>query len=177
MTRMIRSLAVAMAFLIAGGVVLSLTAQKAISQIRAALTKNVDEPGRLPYQAEVDFAPSGPSCDNAFRCIVAFPAVPSGKRLVVEEVTALAFVVSGGQPTLFAFGDGTTTNTGNVAIMQPTFTPAFNSGGATAWSIDKQIRVYYEPGTTPKVKIQNPVGFGALSSNMTLHGYLIDATN
>jgi hypothetical protein len=168
-------MAVAMAVVVAGGVTLSLTAQKAISQIRAALTKNVDEPGRLPYQAEVDFG--GCSGGNSF-CIVAFPPVPAGKRLVVEEVTALAFVRNGGQVNLFAFGDGVITNTGNVAIMQPTFTPLFAADSfSVAWSIDKQIKVYYEPGTTPKVKIQASVGFGALGSNMTLHGYLIDATN
>ncbi len=176
MTRIIRNMAVAMAFLIAGSLLLSLTAQKAISQIRAALSKNVDEPGRLPYQAEVDF---GGSCfgGNSF-CIVAFPPVPAGKRLVVEHVTALAFVRNGGQVNLFAFGDGNSTNTGNVALLQPTFSALYAADAFEfAWSIDKPIKLYYEPGTTPKVKIQASVGFGAFASNMTLHGYLIDAAN
>jgi hypothetical protein len=52
------------------------------AQARAALVKNIDERGRVPFQATgACSAPSFPgSCD------VIFSAVPSGKRLVIEHV-------------------------------------------------------------------------------------------
>jgi hypothetical protein len=58
-------------------------------------TVNVDglsgvavEPGRSPYQQVTSFNPGPSFCPNAFYCVVQFPAVPAGKRLVVTYVSA-----------------------------------------------------------------------------------------
>ncbi|HEY2381327.1 MAG TPA: hypothetical protein VGK48_09120 [Terriglobia bacterium] len=147
-----------------------------MAQIRPTYTKNVDEAGRLPYQHEVDVSPGSSACPSSSFCFVDFPAVPAGKRLVVQHITALVGVASGGQPNLFAFGDDFTTNTGNIAIIQPTFTQGPTILGANFWSLDKDITVYYEPGTAPRLKISASAGM-AFVSNFTLHGYLIDAVN
>jgi hypothetical protein len=86
-------------------------------------------------------------------------------------------VINGGQPVLFAFADSGGTNTGNIAIIQPAFTPGFALSGTTFWFIDRAARVYYEPGATPKLKLVTNADLGFFVSNFTLQGYLIDATN
>jgi hypothetical protein len=173
---MIRTLVLAVVAVGLCGVLLTQFAPKALAQIRAALVKNVDEPGRMPYQHEVDFGFNFNGCSTRL-CLVAFPAVPAGKRLVVEHVSALVDITNGGQPTLFAFSDSGATNTGNVAIIQPDFKIGAVFGADTFWSIDRNVLVYYEAGVAPSLKLLVNNDLGPLISNFTLHGYLIDATN
>jgi hypothetical protein len=144
----------------------------ALAQTRAALVKNVDEPGRAPYQHTVDFSPG--ECTTPSFCIVEFPAVPAGKRLVVENITVYAAVAEGGAPTLLAFGDLFVTNQGNRYVLAPAFTQSMTAFGSTFHALDRAVRVYYEPGEIPKVKIGASASF-VIISNMSLHGYLIDA--
>jgi hypothetical protein len=166
--------ALALILLVTFGIALDSTANEAFAQIRPAYTKNVDEPGRLPYQNIVNFD-SG-SCISTSFCIVSFPAVPAGKRLVVEEITVLAGVASGGSPNLVAFGDDFATNVGNIYIVKNDFSVGPTIIGNTFFSMDRPVHVFYEPGATPKVKISVSTAF-AFVCNMSLHGYLIDATN
>jgi hypothetical protein len=59
------------------------TAGHAIAQaVRAALVSNVDEPGRVPYQFGRDFLDCNPG-----NCLVQFPPVPPGKRLVITNIS------------------------------------------------------------------------------------------
>lgn len=134
----------------------------------------VDEPGFSPYQVEVDFAPS--TCTTTAFCIVEFPAVPADKRLVVEEITILAGVGGGGVPNFVAFGENFTTNTNNRFIVQADFSAGPELLGSVFYSMNRSVRVYYEPGETPKVKLAASTNF-AFVGNATLHGHLIDATN
>ncbi len=56
------------------------TPGSALAQIvKAALVKNVDEPGRVPYQSEN-------SCSDPFTCAIEFSIVPANKRLVAQYV-------------------------------------------------------------------------------------------
>lgn len=162
---------------LAAGLLGILLAGSAAAQIRPAYTKNVDEPGRAPVQKMVEFntGAGSPSCPLAAFCIVAFDPVPAGKRLVVEQLTILIGTV-GGAPNLVAFGDGAVTNSGNVAIVAPDFRASTNIASATLWSLQQLVRVFYEAGTTPKVKIGAPGNFSFVG-NASIHGYLIDAAN
>jgi hypothetical protein len=164
--RLVLSLLVATAMLGAVG------AAPAIAQTRSALVKNVDEPGRVPYQHAVDF--QGSECTTPSFCIVEFPVVPAGKRLVVENITIYVSVAGGGVPNLLAFGDFYVTNQGNRYVIAPIFTPSVSILGSTFHALDRAVRVYYEPGETPKVKIGASGSF-SFTCNMSLHGYLIDA--
>ena len=156
--------------------VCSLAAGTASAQTRAALVKNVDEPGRTPYQTMVDFDPNPPVCSGAI-CIIRFPAVPAGKRLVVEHVSVLVGVSGGGQPSFLAFGDFAVVNSNNIAIITPVFAnTGINMGGVMFWALDRPVRVYFEAGAVPKLKLilsTNPAFVGEAS----VVGYLIDATN
>jgi hypothetical protein len=177
MKRMIRSLGLLSMVVVLGGLMLSFVADNAIAQLRAALVKNVDEPGRMPYQEMVSYnGGSSPTCATSQFCIPTFSPVPAGKRLVVEHISAMIFVVNTGAPNLFTFGQGFSTNTGNVMILNHAFSLGGSIGSTNIWGIDRPVRVYYGPGEVPSVKIgaSAPMGF---VHNVSLHGYLIDATN
>jgi len=138
--------------------------------------KNVDEPGRIPYQQMVEFSPGGSGCSGAL-CLVPFSAVPAGKRLVIEHMSALLAVADGGVVRILAFGTGGVTNSENTMIIAPTFVnTGFSVFGVTFWAIDRPVKVYYEPGTTPTLKIIVSNNLGIIS-NASVHGYLIDAAN
>jgi hypothetical protein len=59
------------------------------------LVRNVDEPGRAPYLEEVELSnpPNNTTafCQTVSSCSLHFPAVPSGKRLVVESISGAVF--------------------------------------------------------------------------------------
>ena len=144
----------------------------ALAQVRPAFVKNVDEPGRLQYQQMKEFNP----CSNR-NCQIAFDAVPAGKRLVVERLTMLLGVVDTGAPNFVAFGTGFVNNNGNRAIVEPVFVRAGTPFSSVQfWALDRQVRVYYGPGELPEVKVFASANFGFVG-NMSLHGYLIDASN
>lgn len=144
----------------------------ALAQVRPAYVKNVDEPGRSPYQQMREFNP----CANQ-SCLIAFDPVPAGKRLVVERLTMLLGVATTGQPNFVAFGSGAVSNGGNRAIVEPVFVRALAPIlSVQFWALDREVRVYYGPGETPEVKVFASANFGFVS-NMSLHGYLIDASN
>jgi hypothetical protein len=113
----LRTLSLMTAALAVTGILISIVGGKAIAQIRAALVKNVDEPGRAPYQQMIEFNSGAPACPLSQFCLLTFSPVPAGKRLIVERATALIGVVSPGQVTLWTFGDLVTSNTNNVAIL------------------------------------------------------------
>ena len=48
-----------------------------------AITSRMDDPGRVPYQSTIN----GLSCVNTNSCIVSFPVVPVGHRLVVTQIS------------------------------------------------------------------------------------------
>src|SRR5215469_4263032 len=53
-----------------------------------ALTSSVDDPGRIPYQARL----SSNDCVSNGGCIITPPAVPAGKRLVIQHAALETFV-------------------------------------------------------------------------------------
>ncbi len=66
--------------------VLLLAAPVAVAQIRPAVVKNVDEPGRVPYVQFFSAVPGlSTGCGVNF-CDFYLPAVPAGKRLVITDV-------------------------------------------------------------------------------------------
>jgi hypothetical protein len=178
MKRVIRALALTSVLVVVAGFFLSLVAERAVAQVRAALVKNIDEPGRMPYQRIETFLPTAPECLNPTICTLSFAAVPAGKRLVVEQMSMLLFVSTGGKPTFLAFGDGFNPNVSNVEILEPDFTLSpVGASGADSWSINRSVRVYYGAGEIPRLKVRASDDFAPFFSNATLHGYLIDAAN
>jgi hypothetical protein len=110
-------------------VVGSFTAKPLLAQIKAALVQNVDEPARNPYQEAASFS-QGSGCSGAF-CNVYFSTVPTGKRLVITNVTGVVYVESPGvlQP-LTLVHDGASAPTMFIPTVQQAGTFA-GSGRST----------------------------------------------
>lgn len=153
------------------GLMVPLTPAPASAQVRAALTKNVDEPGRMPFQASALFAPSACSFNSVlYFCSVSFPAVPAGKRLIIDYVTHFVALAAPGSPDSLRFQDR---NNGNLFWVQPTYTPRALT--PSHFFLDRPVHVYYEAGDTPKVLMAITQQLAA--SEITVSGYFIDATN
>jgi hypothetical protein len=138
-------------------------------QNTSLLTKNLDEKGRVPYQAAVLVITSACSTNGIlYFCDQTLPTVPTGKRLVLEHVSMFVALASG-VPDMVRFLDPFTH--GTRAYVQPTFTT--RSIAASHFLLDRPVHVYYEPDQTPIMRIQTtgqPV-----SIELTAQGYLIDA--
>ena len=79
-------------------VVGAFTAKPLLAQIKAAFVQNVDEPGRNPFHVVRYFglSSSGFQCDSNNTCTASFGVVPTGKRLVVTNVSGLVFAATPG---------------------------------------------------------------------------------
>ena len=134
-------------------------------------TKNVDEKGRIPYQIEQLLITSTCSSNGIlYFCDHSLPAVPAGKRLVIEHVTMFAALATG-VPDSFRFMHPVFL--GTLFWVQPTFTPRAINGAH--FFLDRPVTVYYEGGQEPMVRLQTTGQ--PISVEFTIHGYLIDAVN
>ena len=132
--------------------------------------KNVDEAGRAPYQVSTLFLPSACTFNSVlYFCRLDLPAVPAGKRLIVEHLSMFV-AVNNGSPDSVRFLNSLG---GDAFWVQPTFTPRV--GNANHSFLDRSVLVYYEPGDTPQVLLALTAPLS--SAEITVHGYLIDATN
>jgi hypothetical protein len=153
------------------GLVLLASPETTQAQIRPVYTKNLDEKGRAPYQIEQLFIVSSCTFNGIlYFCDHTMPAVPAGKRLVIEHITMFA-ALAGGVPDSVRFMHPVFFST--VFWIQPTFTTRAISG--THFFLDRPTNVYYEAGQTPILRLQTTGQ--PQSVEFTIHGYLIDAVN
>jgi hypothetical protein len=138
-------------------------ARPLLAEIRAALVRNIDEPGRSPYQSAV--------LNGAFTpdtCFVEFAPVPPNKRLVVEHVSA--YVAVGGATTLL-LGKFLVPNLANGPKVF--FSAA--SVGFQQWATSQSMTLYVEPGGVPRVAFTITSNIPCTASG-NLSGHLIDLT-
>lgn len=107
-----------------------------------------------PYQATVSVGDST-TCPSA-QCILSFPAVATGKRLVVTSVSAQL-----GQASNQLVLEG-----GGVTYFVPKFHPDLGFLAAP-------VTVYYEAGSTPTARIFAPDTAQPTSLIVTLVGHLV----
>ena len=185
MNSVIRKTAVAAVLLLA--VLAALTAvtrSEAIAQIRAALVKNVDEPGRTPWETRSQFLPNAGGCYGTSDCynysegtsyaLFDLRPVPAGKRWVVQSATGVLVNGTGrtnnielGSPRGFLLFDGT-----KWAFAGP-FNPGVSFGAAI---FSTNLFATFGPGETPFVKVTATPSLSGYSV-IVFSGYLIDATN
>jgi hypothetical protein len=108
----------------------------------------------VPYQKTASINVSNCSGNQ---CIVSYPTVPAGKRLVLTSVSAQLgtlnpIVLEGGAATYF------------VSKTDPSLT-----------YLNAQVSFYYEPGSTPTARMFAPPGTPNTSLIVTLVGYLTPA--
>jgi len=133
------------------------------------LTSNTSDPGRMPYQAQ-----QNPTCANqggtgtTWLCQATFTAVPSGKRLVIQNVAWSAFPSSAPSAVwLDLFGNF-------VAYLKYIPSAMYSVPGFSVLQIDSNLTVYADAGAL-NVAIY-VYGVTTLGNNqpINLTGYLIE---
>jgi hypothetical protein len=125
-----------------------------------ALTSSIDDPGRIPYQST-----QSPSCTGSF-CVISFPAVPSGHRLVVQYVSGFLLFLA--TPSVVAVQVGSGVSIGTAISFF--FAPISGVGS----SFTQPVLVYIDAGQVPTVGVSagSTTFFGETIISLT--GYLLD---
>ena len=124
-----------------------------------ALTRNVDDPGRIAYQSKADCV-----LDSTF-CSFNFPAVPKNHRLVVEHVSGvLAFAAGNGRGARVIL-DGGANNAVSSFLAPPSFL------GESLF--DQPVLQYFDAGSAPLLSALADINLSSASSG-TISGYLLD---
>lgn len=124
-----------------------------------ALTRNVDDAGRIPYQSRA-------ACvlDSNF-CSFNFPAVPKNHRLVVEHVSGfLAFAAGNGRGARVTLDGGA-----NGALSSFIAPPSFLGESV----FDQSVLQYFDAGSAPLLGALADINLSSASS-ATISGYLLD---
>lgn len=181
MKRMLRMSGVVVALLAGAGAILSVVAPGAMAQVRIVrieLVKNVDEPGRAPYEVYVEFTQDGCSiggCSNFYfdiEGLVLFdlPPVPAGKRLIIRHVSGR---LPGSSELLAHVGFQSQREFFFRFVKWSFFGPFYPGAGQ---GFNSEAYLTYAPGEQPHVHLVVPdqnAGIGFLQ----ISGYFIDATN
>jgi hypothetical protein len=163
MKKRLITIATALALLVVLGCVFE---KPLLAQISAALTQNVDEPGRNPFALRLTPQPGIFEVGNF--------VVPDGKRYVIEQFTAFCQVVSS---TYMSDVILSATTGGTREFMSaPAFLNDMGSGtGIPTWGASGMTRLYADPGTTIALQANQASGFAASDTcNFYVSGYIIN---
>jgi hypothetical protein len=130
----------------------------------------IDEPGRIPYQSQVD---KSASCISGTTCFFEFGSVPAGHRVVIQHVSGTVSFI--GNPSAIWL----LLNNGSGAPVSNFFAPQAPVVSFTAF--DQTVQAYFDPaafGGLIEVQV-NLVGNSALPGGgsaqlITLSGYELD---
>jgi|GEM_PF-1009640 len=147
-----------------GGVAMTTSAS---AQTRAALVQNTDEAGRNPYQSGVlKF------CNGTNRCIVSYPVVPAGMRLVVTHISGVIATTNGSNLLGSLSLNADTPTSAGVSFTGSGFAPA--SPGYYVF-VNQDCLAYFEPGDTPLIALDVSAAHDtfASASRFVLTGYYV----
>ena len=131
-----------------------------MAQVRAALVQDRDSVGRNLYQ-------SVNNCSNVTNpCVIAFPAVPAGQRLIITQVSALLIMPPGVTP-LNAELRGA-----NVFQFLPAIATPGNFAGESDYVVNQTVLASYDAGQSPEVAVFVPSP-SAFSAEASISGYMI----
>jgi hypothetical protein len=134
---------------------------------KAALTKDVDQPGRNPYQQTVGFNPSANLCPNGLFCSAVFNKVPANYRLVVTHISASYGLTAGGSFASVGLGSVMGGIFGNQIII-----PAISTG-PNSYIASSPVTFYVEPGDAPTLFISGQFINNSVSIFANVVGYLV----
>ena len=151
-------------------VVIAGVAPRAAQAVVAALVRDVDNPGRATIVPVGCQAISTSGFRGAFECTPAY-TVPSGQRLVIEQVEAICETpatnnVSSGFITISEQG----IIAGKPVIFSPQGVDAF---GVSIFAANQVVRYYADPGTTIRFDAVETDGTGSTLCSWSANGYLI----
>ena len=137
-------------------------AKPLIAQVRAVLTKNLDERGRNPYTGNANcVAVQGGGCQ------LTFPAVPAKMRLVIEHVDIFLQADSTiGQATLY----------GGIGAYHPIFQtiPVVPDADYVNSVVSQTMLAYFEAGQSPVIRAYSLSGNPLLGGGGNITGYFVD---
>jgi hypothetical protein len=138
-------------------------AKPLIAQVKAAIVQDRDSKARNIYQAVNN-------CYNVTNpCQVAFAAVPAGKRLIIEQVSAIVTLPTAAGSSLV----GVELRGASVFQLLPVVAAPGNFGGQVQYSTNQTVLAAYDAGQVPEVDT-----FVASGSTFTvvasISGYMID---
>jgi hypothetical protein len=157
------------------------SAKPLLAQIKAAFVENVDEPGRNPFHVVKYFAPNLPSpgvqCNSNNICSASYGVVPSGKRLVVTNVSGLVFTATPGVVAYAEIYDGTSDDPLSFTYM-PTVLQTGTVSGSNMIGLNATILAYFNPGDQPTIVFQTTTPISSASalpsSGITVSGYYVN---
>jgi len=142
---------------------LTLAAGSSVQVGNTVAVRDTDNPARHPFEADVDVA----ILDTFGGNNATLATVPSGKVLVVEHLSAVAFLPPGQK-----FSAGVNIDFVRTHHLVSTARGAF--GGNELFEISQPIRLYVGPGSSLNVRVDRDTGSGAGQARFTVSGYLVD---
>lgn len=144
--------------------VLALVAAAASAQPKPALVQNRDEPGRTPYQKQVNIF-SG-DCPSPDICYVNFGSapVPAGQRLVVTQVAVKLNLSS-------ASVDAAAVEITDFTLAASLWYRVPGEGNFRFFAAP--LTYYIEAGSYPFVSIYGPSGPSVTGGSVAIIGYLV----
>lgn len=145
-----------------------------IAQVRAAWTKNVDEPGLVPFTFTFQVSQTECNCTNC--CFVNTSPVAAGKRLVIKNVSghvSLTAVGNLGPVTLSQMGPGPGFSTATIATLPVTFRNQWNGGDYPAYEFNEEILAYVDAGSSARFAIYTGSTWDSRGGQVTINGYLV----
>lgn len=150
------------------------SAREAIAQIRAALVKNVDEPGLVPFSQSFTISTNACGCMNC--CFPETPPVPAGKRLVITNVSGY-FPVSAagnlGPVTIQQRDPGPPSTVTSILTVPVTYRTQWNGGDYHAYECNHTVQAYIDAGKKAQLSVYGGVNWDFRPGLLTLNGYLV----
>lgn len=167
-TRYLRgSVLFALVFVFAMGLGTYLSSE-ALAQVRPAIVRSVDEPARVPYYSEL-----GLTCSFTNVCTATFPAVPSGKRLRLTNISGIILQQSA-TSAFVALHRGSPLASQNILVAFPV-TPFNMAYFGNSLSFSQEVNFYFEAGETPGIELGTGDSFSNATWNrFNVSGYLVD---
>ena len=124
-----------------------------------ALTRSVDDPGRIAYQSTAECILDSNACSFDF------PAAPKNHRLVVQHVSSSLAVAAGGARGARVTLDGGANDALSSFIAPPSFLGEI--------LFDQPILQYFDAGSVPVLGATADIMLDS-NSSATISGYLLD---
>lgn len=128
--------------------------------------RNVDDPGRIPYQSTVTTS----SCIT-YLCTWNFPAVPANHRLVVQHLSGYLVFKAATEP--FVAGIQSSSGNNTIGFLVPA-----TWANATTSGFDQPILDYFDGGSSFQAFVQglSNIGNPFATASITVTGYLLDCS-
>ena len=155
---------------------IALSPSSSIAQtVRAALVRNVDEPGLVPFSQTFIMSQAACACTNC--CFPETAPIPAGKRLVLQNVSGffpLTSAANMGPITLQQRDSGPSFALTTILTLPVEFRNQWNGGDYPAYEFNHMVLGYVDPGNTARLSIFHNASWSFTTGQVTITGYLVN---